>query len=155
MTAVLPDSKLVQIGTTKAQLLGEQPALAWGEETTITVRCMDSDDGNSARHWYDLFKDYEQYVGADTVGRLDNGDAWVRDASESHWPVTSNVVQVDFGSDLQDVDDVWALLTAIDDTSIRPQVFRFDVSYAPLAFLSDYATRSDLLNDLASPTVQL
>jgi len=149
------DSEVVQIGTAKAQLLKGQPSTAWGEETTIAVRCVDTDDGNSASHWFGIFRDYAKHAGADAVGRLENGEPWVRDASRSAWPVDSNVVEISYGSEHSGVADVWALVTGIGDESDPPYVYEPTVSFVPLAAAADYADRTALLDAIATPSVQL
>lgn len=145
---------LVDVGEAKGQLYQGQPAIKWGTETEIEVRAVAT--ANETREfWYDTFRDYQQYVGADAFGRLDGGEPWVRDASESSWPVPSNVVQITAGSEYRDFDDVWALLTDIEDESEIPFVYRFTITFVPLAFASEYASRTDLLDALPTPTIQL
>lgn len=183
MTGRYPDSELVRVGDAKVLALDGQISVAWGEETSLTALCVDT-IYEPATHWYGILRDYQRNAGADAFGRLDGGDPWVRDASRPSWPVESNVLRIEAGADVYEFEDVWALLTGVDDSAVvvkegfrtepvgygsdgygstrygseflpAENAYEVELSLVPLAHLADYDTRDALLADVASPTIQL
>ena len=169
MTKRYDDAELVRIGAAKGALLAGQPSTAWGEETEVEVRCVNTDgsygglygemtyggDPSTRSDWYEIFRDYARHAGADGFGRLEDGSPWVEDSSRSSWPVDSNIVKIVAGEEILNFEDVWALITEIEDESEIPFVYQVTVTFVPLAFADDYATRDELLNTLATPSIQL
>lgn len=119
------------------------PDLTRGTEQTLTAVFESTTD-------YEAILDFLEYEGGEAVrrGTTDRGVPWFRERVPSDAPVSSYVVGLD--SSTESRYDVWTLIVSgTDNSTAGLGHYQVDVTVFVLASLSDYATRSDVINALA------
>lgn len=99
---------------------------------------------------YDAMVDRLAFVSTAHTGLSNDGVPWVVEDLPSRAPVSSQVLEVVPGADVQDIDAFWGVLVGGDDSSRPPRGLR--TMTVELVFLADgdeYASRTALKNDLA------
>lgn len=88
------------------------------------------------------------------VGVSHDSVPWVQEDLPSRAPVSSQVLLVEPGADVQDIDPFWGALTNGDDSSRPPRGLRtMTVELVFLADGSEYADRTALKNDIGASSL--
>lgn len=142
-------------GVTVDGKLGPQsPTWTWGEETQLRFwfQSGSSPGGNDAQTRFSSLQDYVRGAALSTTKVYDTRSRpRYEERVPTASPVSSLVVAIEPGNDVQGVDSVWALLVGGTDES-RPVTgnYQLMVTVVPLALRSAYADRQAVENALSS-----
>lgn len=122
----------------------ENPTIQRGQEITIQV-------GIDDPTVYNTLKDYLRVPGSENAvrrGTTDRGEPWFRERVSQKAPINSYLVEVTTGSDVQDVEDFWALLVNGNDVTEPPSAFHeLELQFWVIAGTNTYATETDVRDE--------
>lgn len=99
---------------------------------------------------YKDLREYGDYAGAAAHGSSANHTPWYREQLPPGAPVDTIVVQVTPGPGIETANGFWGLiLETTDNTALMENYARITFRFKMLAEASEYATHSDIENDLA------
>ncbi|QPL12246.1 hypothetical protein HrrHc1_125 [Halorubrum phage Hardycor1] len=96
-----------------------------------------------------------EYAGTNAFGTTLDGEVYIREYLTENAPVESRIVRVIPSTELRDMPAFWAAVENGDDTSRSPGRNTLSLDFVYLARSNEYATRTDLLDDLSTPITQL